>query len=179
MLTWSVEEIERFEVFVRDTREFPLYHVALVTGMRRGELLGLRRRDVDLAASRLKVRQQWTRNGDRGRRFISLKTATKAWRTIDLDDLTVDVLRRHLANQEFERRARAETYRRDLDLVFCKPDGAPYDPDETTRRFEARAAACPGALRIHFHDQRHTHTTLLSLSGWVTARTRCWRPTRT
>lgn len=165
MLTWSAEEIARFEAYARADREAPLYHLALATGMRRGELLGLRRRDVDLAVGQLRVRQQWTRDGDGGRRFISLKTGTKAWRTIDLDDLTVAVLRRHLANQEFERRARGESYRRDLDLVFCKPDGSPYDPDEVTRRFEARAGTCPAVLSIHFHDMRHTHATLLLEGG--------------
>lgn len=54
---------------------------------------------------------------------------------------------------------------RALDLVFCKWDGSPYDPDETTRRFEARAATCPGVLGIRFHDMRHTHATLLLESG--------------
>lgn len=61
--------------------------------------------------------------------------------------------------------ARGESYRRDLDLVFCKWDGSPYDPDETTRRFEARDTSCPGVLRIRFHDLRHTHATLLLESG--------------
>lgn len=104
MLTWTVDEIERFETVAHTCREFTLYHTTLATGMRRGEVLRLRRRDLDLAASRLRVRQQWTKNGDGGRRFITLKMGTKAWRTIDLDDdLTVEVLRHQLANQEFER----------------------------------------------------------------------------
>jgi integrase len=165
MLTWTTEEIDRFLSFVRGTREHALYHMALATGMRRGELLGLRRRDLDLDGSRVQVRQQWTKDGDQGRRFISLKTGTKAWRTIDLDDLTVAVLEAHLANQEFERRARGNEYRSNLDLVFCKVDGQPYDPDETTRRFESRAEACSGVIRIRFHDMRHTHATLLLESG--------------
>ncbi|MBO0730155.1 MAG: tyrosine-type recombinase/integrase [Acidimicrobiaceae bacterium] len=165
MLTWTVEEVQQFLKFVREKREHALYHLALATGMRRGELLGLRRRDLDLSGARLRVRQQWTKDGDAGRRFITLKTGTHAWRTIDLDDLTVQVLLRHLGNQEFERRSRGESYKADLDLVFCKPDGSPYDPDETTRRFERRAASCPGVLRIHFHDMRHTHATLLLEGG--------------
>ena len=165
MLTWAVEEVRVFLAFVADKREHAFYHVALATGMRRGELLGLRRRDLDLDGARLQVRQQWTKDGDAGRRFIRLKTGTHAWRTIDLDDLTVAVLRRYQANQEFERRSWGESYRADLHLVFCKSDGSPYDPDETTRRFERRAAACPGVLPIHFHDMRHTHATLLLESG--------------
>jgi integrase len=166
MLTWTVEEVQTFLSLVgNNTREYALYQLALATGMRRGELLGLRRRDIDLQAGQVRARQQWTKDGDFGRRFISLKTGSKAWRTIDLDDLTVAVLEGHLANQEFERRGWGESYRTDLDLVFCKPGGRPYDPDETTRRFERRAAACPGVPRIHFHDMRHTHATLLLESG--------------
>lgn len=165
MLTWTVEEIRTFLAFVRTTREYALYQLALGTGMRRGELLGLRRRDLGLDAGRLVVRQQWTKDGDGGRRFISLKTGTHAWRTIDLDAVTVIALREHLGNQEFERRGRRGTYRADLDLVFCKADGTPYDPDETTRRFERRAVACPGVLGIRFHDMRHTHATLLLENG--------------
>lgn len=165
LLTWTVEEVRAFLVFTQQTREHALYQLALATGMRRGELLGLRRRDLDLESCRIHVRQQWTKDGDCGRRFMSLKTGSKAWRTIDLDDLTVASLKRHLANQEFERRSWGGEYRRDLDLVFCKPDGNRYDPDETTRRFERRAAACPAVPRIRFHDMRHSHATLLLESG--------------
>ena len=75
-------------------------------------------------------------------------------------------LRRALIwHRQFERRGWGEKYRQDLDLVFCKPDGSPYDPDETTRRFEARAEACSVVPRIRFHDMRHTHATLLLESG--------------
>lgn len=165
MLTWTVEEVQAFLACVAELREHALYHLALATGMRRGELLGLRRRDLDLAGARLRVRQQWARDGDAGTRFITLKTGTHAWRTIDLDDLTVAVLRRHLANQEFERRARQGNYRADLDLVFGKADGSPRDPDVTTRRFKALAGRCAGVLSIRFHDMRHTHATLLLEAG--------------
>lgn len=175
MLTWTVEEVRTFLVFMREAREYSLYHVALGTGMRRGELLGLRRRDVDLEAGRLRARQQWTKGGDQGRRFISLKTGSKAWRTIDLDDVTVEVLRRHLQRRDFERWAWGESYRRDLDLVFCRPSGDPYDPDETTRRFERAAAACPGvpksgfttcATRTRRCSWRAARASSTWLSGW-------------
>lgn len=49
--------------------------------------------------------------------------------------------------------------------MFSKPDGSPYDPDETTRRFERRSDACAAVPRIRFHDMRHTHATLLLESG--------------
>lgn len=64
-----------------------------------------------------------------------------------------------------ERRARQGEYRADLNLVFCKPDGNPHDPDETTRRFERRTVRCPGVRFIHFHGMRHAHATLLLVAG--------------
>ena len=53
----------------------------------------------------------------------------------------------------------------DLDLVFCHPDGSPYDPDVITGRFERLAERCPGVIRIRFHDMRHMHATLLLENG--------------
>jgi integrase len=49
--------------------------------------------------------------------------------------------------------------------VFCHPDGSPYDPDVITHRFERRTVACADVLGIPFHDQRHTHATLLLENG--------------
>jgi len=53
----------------------------------------------------------------------------------------------------------------DLDLVFPLPTGLPHDPDVIARRFERRAIDCPGVQGIRFHDQRHTHATLLLENG--------------
>lgn len=49
--------------------------------------------------------------------------------------------------------------------MFCHADGSPYDPDNTTARFERRTEECPGVIRIRFHDMRHTHATLLLEDG--------------
>jgi integrase len=164
MKTWSVEELRAFLVFVCADRNVALYRTGLMTGMRRGELLGLRQRDLDLSSARLHVRQQWTKDGAHGRVFKGLKNDSVAWRTIGLDDETVSELRTHLERQGAER-ARLDGSYRDHDLVFCHPDGTPYDPDWTTTLFERLAVAAPGVLAIRFHDMRHTHATLLLESG--------------
>jgi integrase len=172
MLTWSVDEVRTFLAFSAEDEDHALWWTALMTGMRRGELLGLRCRDLMLErvvrgrpAPALNVRQQYTRDGEAGRRFLSLKTGDRAWRTIDLDGETAAVLRGHVEAQEFRRRSWGKAYRTDLDLVFCHADGTPYDPDNTTRRFERRTEECPGVVRIRFHDTRHTHATLLLEDG--------------
>jgi integrase len=184
MLTWADQEVWAFVDFTAQDSDHAMWRTDLMTGMRRGELLGLRRRDCLLdrrmggrPAPAINVRQQYARNGDEGLVIKSLKTGDTAWRTIDLDEETADILRAHLNAQEFQRRAWSAVYASkcprcgkqvaercpscglragDLDLVFCHPDGSPFDPDVITHRFERRAERCPGVVRIRFHDMRHT-----------------------
>jgi integrase len=173
MKTWTVEEVQRFlehaadqEALKRDPnidRDVTMYRVALMTGLRRGELLGLRWRDLDLPSARLHVRQQYTRDGDQGLRFKGVKTGSKAWRTIDIGPGTVDATIAHREAQQFERRGWGENYQ-DHDLVFRNPDGSPYDPDVATRRFERRARLV-GLVVIKLHEARHTHATPLLENG--------------
>jgi integrase len=193
MLTWAVEEMHAFLAFTAQEPDHTLYRLNLMTGMRRGEVLGLRHRDLLLdrviqgvAAPALNVRQQWARDGAAGLIFKGLKNDSTAWRTIDLDQDTAAVLRAHLDVQEFQRRSWGAVYASkcprcgkqvdgacarcglkaaELDLVFCHPDGSPFDPDVVGRRFERRTEDCPGVLAIGFHDMRHTHATLLLENG--------------
>ncbi len=193
MPTWTVEEMCAFLDFTARDPDHAMWRIDLMTGERRGELLGLRRRDCLLGrrvngkpVPALNVRQQYARNGAEGLVFKSLKTGDTAWRTIDLDEETATVLRAHLEAQEFQRRAWGDAYASrcprcgkpvgdrcpthglkaaDLDLVFCHPDGSPYDPDVITGRFEHLTERCPGVPRIRFHDMRHTHATLLLENG--------------
>lgn len=130
--------------------------------MRQGELLGLRRRDLDLDAGVVRVRQQYSRQ--RNELVFGPPKTRKAIRDIEVDEGTRRVLLKHLAAQEFERRSWAKSYRRDLDLVFCQPNGEPIDPDVIRNRFE-HLVKVAGVTRIRFHDMRHTNATLLLSSG--------------
>jgi integrase len=162
MKTWSAEEVQAFLAFTALDRDSMLYRLALMTGMRRGELLGLRHVDLKLETAQLLVRRKWTRDGARGLAIKGLKNDSTAWRSVDLDPMTVDLLRTHQRAQEFERRR--DDYRRDLNLVFAEPNGSPLDPDSVTRRF-ARRTARAGLPRLRFHDLRHTRATLLLEHG--------------
>lgn len=162
---WTLDEMRLFLAFVANQRDAGLYAVALATGMRRGELLGLRRkRDVDLPHSRILVRRQWTKAGDQGRKMVPLKTGQKAWRTIDLDPFTVAVIERQIEMVETERRQLGADYR-DHGLLYPREDGSPQDPDWATQKFERLAEKCPDVPRIVFHGMRHTHATLLLEDG--------------
>jgi integrase len=164
MVTWTREELATFLASVVGETEHALYRVAAYTGLRRGELLGLRWSDVKWNLSQLSVQQQLGLDvdGDGQRDLAPVKTSNGR-RAISLDAPTLRVLERQQAAQEFERRSWGEAYR-NLGLVFCRPDGAPLDPDVVTSRFERQSKAA-GLKAIRLHDLRHTHATMLLEAG--------------
>jgi integrase len=159
--TWTAEQV-RF--FLEGSRQHPL-HVAFVlaatTGMRRGEVLGLRWRDVDLTAPQLVVRQTLLAINYK-LSFGSPKTA-RGRRALMLDAATAAVLHRHREDQWVRRATIGASYR-DHDLVIARVDGEPYHPDYVTQAFE-RVLLRLGLPRIRFHDLRHTHATLGLAAG--------------
>jgi integrase len=169
MRTWSAPELASFLDQLRgDPLHAPIL-LAATTGMRRGEVLGLRWRDTDLDAGRVAVRQTLAAvrdvDGDRGRHVLVFgepKTA-KSRRTVPLPAQTVAVLRAHRKAQAAERLLAGADYG-DQDLVFAEPDGAPIHPDKFRKRFEVRIGRS-GLPPIRFHDLRHTYATLALRAG--------------
>ena len=119
MLVWSADELFDFLTFSAHDPDHAVYQLAVASGMRRGELLGLRWRNVDIDGGRLTVKQQWTRQGS-ALGFGPPKSA-KSIRSIDVDPETVDVLRNRQDGQRFHKRAWGKAYRSDLDLVRSAP----------------------------------------------------------
>lgn len=135
--------------------------LAITTGMRRGEILGLRWKDVDLAAASLSVRQSLEQTGD-GLRFKQPKTA-KGRRTVALPSLTVDELKVHKVEQAKARLMMGPAFQ-DHGLVFANPDGTPYPPDSLTSTFRSLLSVTE-LKGVRFHDLRHTHATQLLRQG--------------
>lgn len=132
--------------------------VAITTGIRRGELLGLRWSDIDLKASRLTVNQSLERV--KGKTvFKGPKTQTSR-RAITLPAITVEALRRHRTEQAAEHLRLGLK----LHLVFAHPDGSPLDPDSLTKSFDKLIRAT-GVRRITFHGLRHTHISHQLMDG--------------
>lgn len=152
---WEPAELARFLEFVKGHRLEAAWHVAAMTGMRRGEVLGLRRKDVDLERARISVRQALVAVAYE---LVTSTPKTHQARVIDLDANTVEQLRRHRLRQEADKEEWGEDYD-DQDLVFCKEDGTPIHPHTFSQAFE-RLVAKSALPRIRLHDLRHTHATI-------------------
>jgi integrase len=158
--TWSAEQLKAFLDFTEDERLSSLWHVLAMTGMRRGESLGLRWEDVDLEAGRLAVRRALIPNG--AVVVVSEPKTAKGRRTVALDPGTVEALKRQAARQ-LEDQANKEEWN-DTGLVFTKEDGEAWHPEVITRFFQ-QAVKRSKLPRIRLHDLRHTHATLALRAG--------------
>ncbi len=150
---WTLEELQRFleAPAVRSDRLYPMWRLAALTGMRRGELLGLRWQDVDFDHARVSVRQ--TVVPVHGRATISDTKTHRSERTVDIDQVTLAELRRHQTRQKEERILLGPGYQ-DAGLVFAHPDGQMLSPKRVTEWFGRRAASA-GVPAIRLHDLRH------------------------
>lgn len=160
MTVWSAEECRGFLASAIDDRLAPVFDLALNTGMRRGELVGLRWADVDLDGSMIAVRrnrvvvgyaaEEGTPKGNRAR-------------TIDIDTGTVAVLKAHRKRQLEERLAVGGAWT-ETGLVFTRENGTALHP-QTLLWHLRKLSKAAGVPAIRLHDLRHTHATLGLAAG--------------
>jgi integrase len=148
----SPEQARRLLSEARGDRFEALYVLALTTGLRQGELLGLRWEDVDLDSGRLHVRRTLITGGKLT--FGQPKTA-RGRRSVALAPQTADSLKAHC-----DRQRAAGLYAGD-GLVFCTRAGTPIAPQNLVRRYFKPLLKWAGLPDIRFHDLRHTCATLL------------------
>jgi len=158
---WTADELSHFLARERADRLYPLWRLAATTGMRRGELLGLRWSDVDLDAARLSVRQTLTAIGHR-LAYGEPKTA-RGRRNVALDPETVAELRTWRERQYGERTAWGPAWQ-DSGLVFTREDGSPVHPDTVSYWFDKHLRQA-GLPRIRLHDLRHSFASLALQAG--------------
>jgi integrase len=139
----------------------PLVTTAIGTGLRQGELLGLRWQDVDLDATVLHVRHQLQRI-DGAYALRAPKTADSQ-APVPLPAFVVERLRAHRAAQNALRlQAGADWI--DQDLVFCTARGTPLNGSAVTHTFQKRLVAA-GVAPLRFHDLRHAAASLVFAAG--------------
>lgn len=158
------EQARQFLDAVRGNRLEGLYVAALATGLRQGELLGLRWRDVDLDGAALRVAVTLQRI-DKEYRLLEPKTA-KSRRTLPLPPVAVAALRAHRIRQLEERLRGGDVWEdwQGAGLVFTREDGGPLHASTVTHHFQ-KLLATAGLPRVRFHDLRHTAATLLLAQG--------------
>lgn len=158
----SADEARTFLRATTGTPREPLYRLAVTTGMRMGELLGLRWVDVDLDDRTITIRHALTHG------VLSEPKTERARRTIGIEEGTAVVLRTHKARQARDRLAAGTRWRGaaspDEDWVFGSHMGEPLIP-RTVGVVYHRDLAAAGLRRLRFHDLRHGAATLLLEHG--------------
>lgn len=161
MAVWNADELRRFLKHVEADRLYAAWLLSATTGLRRGELLGLRWKDIDLDAATASVTQTLLAVGFKV--SVGQPKSGRGYRQVALFDMAVAGLRHHRARVEDEAAQRGAVLAGD-DLVFTKEDGTPLHPDRFSELFEIHTRAA-GLPRIRLHDLRHTHATLGLAAG--------------
>ncbi|WP_337017323.1 tyrosine-type recombinase/integrase [Oceanobacillus massiliensis] len=151
MKTWNKDEASKFLDATKDAPTHIAYVLAVYTGMRMGEILGLRWKDIDFSNQTIHIVQTLVRI-DGGFTFQEPKTRNSK-RQIAIDDYVVSELEKRKEQQETN-----------SELVVTTGIGTPYSPRNLQRNFNMliKKAKVP---KIRFHDLRHTHATLLLKLG--------------
>lgn len=154
---WTADELGRFLAAAREQRLYSALHLAAHTGMRRGELIGLKWSDLDVAHARLSVSRTLQNVGGRPVEF-AVKTRTSR-RTIELDQNTLRLLLRWRCRLERDRLPAGVD-----DWMFCNTSGRFLNPESISQLF-SRVVRRSDLPPIRFHDLRHTHASLLVADG--------------
>jgi integrase len=153
--------------FLESTRESgdrfeALYVLAITTGLRRGELLGLRWEDVDLKRRTLRVGRALVREG--GRHTLGETKTKRGRRQVKLTPRTVNALKVHRKKQLEEKMKFAGLFK-EHGLIFASTVGTPVNPENLVNRSFKPLLEKAGLPEIRFHDLRHTCATLLLSRG--------------
>jgi integrase len=160
MQAWTAGQLAAFLRWAESSsQQYTLWHLLAMTGMRRGEALALRWRDVDLDAGTVSVRRSagMVRTAGEGAEVVEGDTKTGKPRVIDIDAATVTLLRSHRK----ERGSMALQLARDDALVFGNIEGEHRKPEHVSRQFVSDLARCRKALGadtvpvVRLYDLRH------------------------
>ncbi|GIO09652.1 site-specific integrase [Brevibacillus reuszeri] len=157
MEVWEVDEAHEFLRIAEKDRYYVAFLLALTTGMRQGEILGLRWKDVNLDTGVLSITQTLSHDGKEMQ--VGAKTDSGN-RTVAIDAETINALRKLAKRSKAERLEAGPGLFQDNGLVISTTVGTPLTPRNLMRTFY-RLIEKAGVKKIRFHDLRHTHATML------------------
>ena len=151
-------QIMQFLIAARENRHEALFHIAVKTGMRQSELLGLKWIDLDWTSGMLHVRRQVQRVDGKGYEFAEPKTKTGR-RTILLGEASLQMLRKQLERQTLEKKIAGARWKEN-DLIFASTLGTPTDLRNLFREYK-QVLLNAGLPEMRFHDLRHTAASIM------------------
>lgn len=158
--TWTFEELDHFLKVVKKYDDFyyGVFAVASYTGLRKGEVLGLTRSNVDFKNNKIIIKQSVAETKEKGVYLDELKTPS-SYRHVAIDSFVSSILKERIKKNNEMKLKLGKEYQ-DNDLIFCHLDGVMYRPTSLNRPFR-KFIELSGVAKIRFHDLRHTHATLL------------------
>lgn len=157
---WSINEVYRFLEAAKSSRYYTAFHLAIMTGMRQGEILGLRWQDVDFDNCKIYIRQTLSHDG---KEFNTGAKTSSGIRSITIDHVTMEKLKRQYRIITVEKKHARSIYN-DKDLVICTSTGNQVSPSSIVKIFR-KLLLNSNLNRITFHDLRHTHASLLLMQN--------------
>jgi len=158
MKIWDENQIMQFFISIQGDRNEALYHLAVKTGMRQGELLGLKWSDLDWNSGKMRIQRQVQRVTGIGRKFVPPKTRAGR-RTISLGSGTLQLLRQHHRNQQLDE-VIADSQWQEYDLIFPSRVGTPQSGSNLSKEYK-KLLKKVGLPEIRFHDLRHTAASIM------------------
>lgn len=155
---WNTEQVKKFLQSARSSRFWMLFELALATGMRQGELLGLRWNDIDFKKQKLSIRHtlHWLKGGT----FELAPPKTQnSLRVIPLSPKLLSLLKKHKVQQDQERLAAGPAWN-DHGFVFTNKLGNTLEHNNVYKRDFKPLVEKAGVPKIRFHGLRHTYATL-------------------
>ena len=144
-------------------RHEALFYLAVTTGMRQGELLGLKWADLDWVNRTIYVIRQLKRDLFRGGTYFAPPKTKYGQRRVVVGSKALVKLREHQEKQQIERKLADDKWE-DNDLIFPNKNGRPMDARSLLRNFK-RLLKNAGLPEIRFHDLRHTAASLMLNNG--------------
>ncbi len=159
---------EQMQLFIQEGKnhtDFDCWYFSIFTGVRRGEMLGLRFQDINWEKQYAKLEQEVLANPDKGGGvlFSDLLKTEGSEAIIPLTDGIMEMLKKRKKEMKKNKLFFGPKYN-NLDLVFCNPDGNPINPKTLYNRFKKFTRSL--GFEMRYHDLRHNLASFLLAYGY-------------